>query len=130
MVELHGWIKLRETYKAVDEDNDDEIIKNIQEEIDKIEYPKLQIRAINGEFFIDFSLYTNHLSGDVKDLIAFFETVGKIAEGSYGLLYLHNDEDEENYNNFIVHRLARGKVEIYRDKLLSPIIPTIEDAWI
>lgn len=130
MVELHGWITLRETYKAVDEDNIEEIIKRIQEEIDKIEYPKLQIRAINGEFFIDFSLYTNHLSGGVKDLIAFFETVGKIAEGSYGLLYLLNDEDKENCNHFVVHRLARGKVEIYRDKLLSPMIPTVEDEWI
>ena len=70
------------------------------------------------------------MSGAVSDLIAFFETVGKIAEGSYGLLYLHNDEDQEKYNNFVVHRLARGTVEIYPDTLLSPVIPNVEDEWI
>lgn len=129
MVEAHGWITLRETYKVVDEDNIDEILKKIHEEIDKIKYPKLQLRVLNGEYFIEFSLYTNHMSGDVKDLIAFFKTVGIIAEGSYGLLYLHNDEDSENYNNFVVHRLARGEVQVFQDTMLSPAVPTIEDEY-
>ena len=40
IVELHGWITLRETYKV----------------------------------------YTNHMSGAINDLIAFFVTVGKMAE--------------------------------------------------
>lgn len=41
-----------------------------------------------------------------------------------------NDEDSVNHNNFIVHRLARGKVEVYQDGMLSPRIPTIEDGVI
>ena len=65
------------------------------------------------------------MSGEINDLIALFETIGKIAEGSYGLLYLRNDEDKEKYNNFVVHRLARGTVEIYPDTLLSPMIPNV-----
>ena len=54
-------------------------------------------------------------------------TLGKIAEGSYGLLYIWNDEDSRNYNSFIVHRLARGKVQILQDAMLSPVVPILED---
>ena len=130
MVEVHGWITLRETYKVVDDDNIEALLKLINNEIEKIEYPQIQINVNNGNYYIEFSVYTNHMSGEIHDLIALFETVGKIAEGSYGLLYLLNDEDKEKYNNFVVHRLARGTVEIYPDTLLSPVIPNVEDAWI
>lgn len=132
MVEVHGWITLRVTYKAVDDvdENIEDLLKLINDEVEKIEYPQIKINVNNGNYYIEFSVYTNHMSGDVNGLIALFETIGKIAEGSYGLLYLHNDEDKENYNNFVVHRLARGTVEVYRDTLLSPTIPTVEDEWI
>ena len=63
----------------------------------------------------------------VKDLLAFFENIGRIAQGSYGLLYMHNDEDSRRHNDFVVYRLARGRVTIFRDELLSPLIPTVED---
>ena len=106
MVEVHGWITLRETYKAVDDDNIEALLKLINNEIEKIEYPQIQIDVNNGNYYIEFSVYTNHMSGAINDLIALFETVGKIAEGSYGLLYIHNDEDQENYNNFVVHSLV------------------------
>ena len=127
MVEVHGWITIRETYEATDEENFDEILKLIDVEMKKLKYCNPQIVRINGECFIELLACTNHMSLDVKELISFFEIVGKVAKGSYGLLYVHNDEDKDNYNSFVVHRLARGKVEIYRDTLLSPIVPTIED---
>ena len=88
MVEVHGWITLRETYKVVDDDNVEPLIKQINNEIDKIEYPQIQIKVNNGNYYIEFSMYTNHMSSDIDDIIAFFETVGKITEGSYGLLYI------------------------------------------
>ena len=127
MVEVHGWITLRQTYKVVDDDNVEILIKQINDEIMKIEYPPIQIKVNNGNYYIEFSVYTNHMSSDINDLITFFETVGKIAEGSYGLLYIRNDEDRHNYNNFIVYRLARGKVQTLQDVMLSPFVPIIED---
>ena len=130
MVEVHGWITLRETCKVVDDDNIEALLKLINNEIGKIAYPQIQINVNNGNYYIELSVYSNHMSGAVNDLIALFDTIGEIAEGSYGLLYIHNDEDNENYNNFMVHRLARGTVEVYPDTLLSPTIPTIEDEWI
>ena len=127
MVEVHGWITIRETYEAIDEENFDEILKRINVEIENLNYCSPKIKRINGECFIEMLACTNHLSSDVMELISFFDVVGKISKGSYGLLYMHNDEDKDNYNFFVVHRLARGKVEIYRDSVLAPIVPIIED---
>ena len=104
MVEVHGWITLRETYKVVDDDNVETLLEQINNEIEKIKYPQIQIKVNNGDYYIELSVYTNHMSSDIKDLITFFDTVGKIAKGSYGLLYIYNDEDSYNYNNFMVHR--------------------------
>lgn len=127
MVEIHGWITIRETYEVTDEENIEMIINQVNIEIEKLNYCKPQIKRINGECFVEFLSCTNHMSSDAKELLSFFGIVGKVAKGSYGLLYIHNDEDEDNYNFFMVYRLARGKVEIYQDDLLSPIVPTIED---
>ncbi|MCM1231909.1 MAG: immunity 7 family protein [Ruminococcus flavefaciens] len=127
MVEAHGWITLRETYKAVEDDNVEALLKQINDEIKKIEYPRIQIKVNNGNYYIEFSVYTNHMSGDINDLIVFLGTVGKIAEGSYGLLYIRNDEDNRNYNSFTVYRLARGKVQVLQDAMLSPVVPILED---
>ena len=122
MVEIHGWITIRETYEATDEENFEMILKQVNDELEN-----LNIKRINGECFIELLSCTNHMSLDVMELLSFFEIVGKVAKGSYGLLYMHNNEDEDNYNSFMVYRLARGKVKIYQDDLLSPVLPTIED---
>ena len=127
MVEIHGWITIRETYEATDEDNFEMILKQVNDELETLNYCNLNIKRINGECFIELLSCTNHMSLDVMELLSFFEIVGKVAKGSYGLLYMHNNEDEDNYNSFMVYRLARGKVKIYQDDLLSPVVPTIED---
>ena len=103
------------------------ILKQVNDELEKLNYCNLNIKRINGECFIELLSCTNHMSLDVMELLSFFEIVGKVAKGSYGLLYMHNNEDEDNYNSFMVYRLARGKVKIYQDDLLSPVVPTIED---
>lgn len=127
MVELHGWITLRDTYEATDEENIEMILKRVKYEIKKLKYSTLQIKSMDGEHFIEFSSYTNHMSLDVKEIISFFEAVGNVAKGSYGLLYVYDDEDMNSYNNFMVYRLARGAVELYQDHFLSPIVPVVED---
>ncbi len=127
MVEIHGWITIRETYEATDEEHFEMILKQVNDELEKLNYCNLNIKRINGECFIELLSCTNHMSLDVMELLSFFEIVGKVAKGSYGLLYMYNNEDEDNYNSFMVYRLARGKVKIYQDDLLSPVVPTIED---
>lgn len=127
MVEMHSWITLRESYKATDEENFEIVLNRVNKKIERLKYSNLQIKVINGEYFIEFSLYANHMSPDVKELISFFRIIGNIAEGSYGLLYIYDDEDKRSFGGFRVYRLARGKVRKYSDNLLSPIVPIIED---
>lgn len=130
MVEVHGWITLRETYRVVDDEDMEGILERIRKVIADSAYPSLQIQVNNGEYFIEFSRYTNHLSSDVTGLLSSFEIVGRIAKGSYGLLYMHNDEDSKHGNEFVVYRLARGRVTVFQDSFLSPLIPAVEDEYV
>src|SRR5215467_2984439 len=49
--------------------------------------------------------------------------------GSYGLLYVWDDESNQHPNEFRVFKLARGRVTEHSDVLLSPVIPALEDVW-
>ncbi|WP_410611889.1 Imm7 family immunity protein [Amycolatopsis sp. lyj-109] len=88
MFEYHGWIALRPTAEALDDE------------------PPLRL-------------------DEIRTLVA---KVGRLAPGSYGLLYVHDDEHPEHRLSFRVFRLARGRVTEHADHLLSPVIPTLEDA--
>ena len=62
-------------------------------------------------------------------VIDLFAKVGELAPGSYGLLYLHDDEDPGHELDFRIVRLVRGAVTEHVDRLLSPVIPTLEDEY-
>lgn len=130
MIELHGWITIRATYKANfdEEENVDLLVKKIQNEIKKLSWFKSEVKAQNGEWFMEFSLYTNRMNLQTLEVFELYQNIGKIAEGSYGLIYLYNDEDSNGKENqFQVFSLARGIVKENLDPFLSPIIPIIED---
>lgn len=38
MVEIHGWITIRETYEATDEENFEMILKQVNDELEKLNY--------------------------------------------------------------------------------------------
>lgn len=68
-----------------------------------------------------------------EDIIDLYQWVAENLPGSYGLLYIHDDEDcygeADNTNRFVVWKLARGILTKEEDSFLSPCIPTIEDAY-
>lgn len=130
MIELHGWVTVRETYKAAydEEGHIDMIVAQIQDEIDKLCWFQPQIKAMNGEWFLEFSLYSNRKDSRSQEIFGLYRSIGEIAPGSYGLIYLYDDEDREGRENqFQVYMLARGCVEEREDLYLSPVIPVIED---
>ena len=130
MVELHGWVTIRETYKAAfdEEEHVDLLVKKIRDEIAKLSWFKPEIKAQNGEYFMDFSLFANRINPQIQEVFGLYQMIGKIAEGSYGLIYLYNDEDVSGKENqFQVFSLARGVICEHCDPFLSPVIPTIED---
>ena len=128
MVELHCWINLRETCEITEDENTGNLLPVVREELEKfeLEYYNIQIKGLNGEYYIEFSIYENHMAS-AKEALSLFSRVGEIAKGSYGLLHIHDDEDEGIQNSFRTWRLARGKVTVYKDDFLSPYIPTVSD---
>lgn len=131
MIEMHGWITIRETYECIEdeEENIREVLSQIKEEIKKIKCSDLEIKVQNGDFYTEFSLFTNRQGSNTEELFLFFKRVGTLAKGSYGLIYFWDDEDSHGKDNtFQVWVLARGNICIKDDMFLSPAIPTIEDA--
>ena len=128
MVEMHGWINIRDTYEATDDNNIAAVVDDINRKIEEKGYPDLAAKWMNGESCFQFSLYTNHWGERNRDMLDIYYYVAEKAKGSYGLLYVHDDEAKGDSNNFVVYKLVRGKVERVVDTLLSPYIPTVEDS--
>lgn len=130
MVELHGWVTIRETYRAIleEEEKIEILVTRIKGEINKLSWFKPEIKAQNGEWFIEFTLFSNRINPQILEVFEFYKQIGKLADGSYGLIYLYNDEDlNGKENQFQVFSLVRGVIKENPDPFLSPIIPVIED---
>lgn len=131
MFELHGWVTLRETSSISfdEEENISLLVESIRIEIAKLCWFKPEIKAKNGEYFIEFTIFCNRINPQVLEVFKLYKKIGQIAKGSYGLIYLYNDEDTHGKENmFQVFSMVRGVVDEKRDPFLSPIIPTLEDA--
>ena len=128
MVEMHGWITIKETFLANDDDNNTAIISDINNELMKFRYHNSIVKWMNGEGYLQYSLYTNYWSDDCQELIDIYNYISRKAIGSYGLLYVMNDEAKIENNSFVFYKLARGRIERVVDNLLSPFIPTVEDS--
>ncbi|KOT91231.1 hypothetical protein ADK86_23865 [Streptomyces sp. NRRL F-5755] len=128
MFEYHGWITVRET---AGDDDDRSRLRHIVDElrmyIAQMDSPYLlDLRWMNGEPFIHLGGLSNHRSS--PDVVELFEHVAVTAPGSYGLLHVCDDEDPNHENEVYVLRLVRGTVTQHTETLLSPYVPTVEDA--
>ena len=79
MVELHGWITIRDTYKVTEEDNTREIADEINRVIDELGYPDLKAKWMNGACCFQCSFYTNHWDGRIQDIINLYNLVAEKA---------------------------------------------------
>ncbi|MBD5452840.1 MAG: hypothetical protein HDR30_00740 [Lachnospiraceae bacterium] len=128
MIELHGWVTIRETYKVTfEEDNDNIFIEKIKQEIENLSWFKPQIKALNGEWFLEFTLFANRKNPETEEVFQLYNRIGELAEGSYGLIYLYDDEAKGKGNQFQVFSLSKGSIKEFSDSYLSPVIPTIEE---
>ncbi|MDE7254218.1 MAG: immunity 7 family protein [Acetatifactor sp.] len=129
MIELHGWVTIRGTYKVTfEEDNEDILIDNIKKEIENLSWFKPQVKALNGDCFLEFTIFANRQNPQTEEVFKLYKKIGELACGSYGLIYLYDDEAVGRENQFQVFSLSRGSIKEHIDSYLSPIIPTIEDA--
>ena len=131
MVEYYGWISISDsTYES-----DDKALSLVLEKLHVFinEYKIndslgiLKLHQVNEVTQLLVSGCRNHFSQELIDIFRLYEYVAKIAVGSYGLLYIRNDESEYAFNEFEVFVLARGEIKKEKDPFLSPCIPVIED---
>jgi tRNA U34 2-thiouridine synthase MnmA/TrmU len=130
MFEFHGWVTIVEGWC---EEQDDEAllaknINQIRDEVKRLSEQefgcKVKIGVANGLHHLTLHGFRNHTQTWVLEL---FESAGRIAKGSYGVLYIHDDEDHCYENEFQVWIMLRGKVERKKDQFLSPCMPKIEE---
>ena len=86
-----------------------------------------ELKVVNGQYMISLAGLANHREILEEAPINLYRQMGEKAPGSYGLLYLSDDESEFE-NEFRVGKLTRGNFELVKDVYLSPRIPTIENS--
>jgi hypothetical protein len=127
--EYHGWITVRETATATDDD--DELLPAMVDAIRRriADAPVSYLFALeymNGSPFVHIGGFHNHRNPAVPDL---FRQIGRIAPGSYGLLHILDDEDPAHRDEVRMLTLIRGDVRESTETRMSPPIPTLEDAY-
>ncbi|GBG10436.1 MULTISPECIES: Imm7 family immunity protein [Paenibacillus] len=127
MFEFHGWVVLRYHTHDTNETFQDKSYSDFINYLKDVDTEGLSnITRRNGLDSWTITGLHNHRSNYVLDI---FRWVSENIPGSYGLLYVHDDEDAEDNNRFVVWKLARGILTHESDNLLSPYIPVVEDEY-
>ena len=130
MIEFNGWVVIRESYNE-EEENEiilNSIIKQIELKITELDYTNefYLLKPLNGTYHLSIMGNHNHRT---ENGIEFFKWISKISKGSYGILYVQDDEDYErgNENKFKVWCMKKGNVIELDDTFLSPMNPEVEN---
>jgi hypothetical protein len=87
----------------------------------------LDVRVVNGGAQLWAAGANNHAIPIKQELLNLYHYIAGTALGSYGLLYIRDDEDTAYYNDFLVYVLARGALTEHADVFLSPFVPVVKD---
>ena len=125
--EFHGWATIRESYNEEGECESrlQEAIAAIGSFVDnELNFPA-KVFATNYQYHLMMSGNSNHYRDGPLQL---FKLIRDIAPGSYGLLHIHDFEDDDGWDNhFQVWVLKKGSLERCRDTMLSPYFPEVEE---
>lgn len=127
MFEYHGWLTIQAS--AGDEKPAETAVAAalVEAELAQLRSGSglVDVRTVNGSPQVHFGGLLNH-GGHVVG--STFRRLGEVAPGSYGLLYVRDDEDPTGRDNeFQVLIMRRGQVGEAKDSHLSPCIPLVED---
>ncbi|MDO4341050.1 MAG: Imm7 family immunity protein [Eubacteriales bacterium] len=128
MVELHGWITVRESYKVDDEGkNISIIVRRIEEKISLLGWDTnlLDIRYYNGTPALSIALFTNRINESINQTFELVKFVCREAKGSYGIIYMYDDESDKAFDEFKVYIVCKGKICEKQDKFLSPLMQKV-----
>lgn len=132
MFEFYGWACISSDTNELNHAADGDLHTRLRHYLGSFERPGVVAHldiGLNGSInVLSVAGCTNHRYQAAVDLFAWLAENGP---GSYGLLYVQDDEDYQrtgDYANvFRVWRLARGTLQELDDPFLSPRIPAVED---
>ncbi|WP_180970110.1 Imm7 family immunity protein [Deinococcus planocerae] len=130
MFEFHGWFALRNSTSEEDDQAMWGIVVRLRERIRRLGWESsasAEVRPMNGTYFLFVHGNLNRrgfYGPELDDLLA---SVAAEAPGSYGVMYWRDSERGDD--NFTVRVMARGRLVDHPDPFLSPVVPTVEDAW-
>lgn len=129
MVELHGWLTIIETYQNEDLIPQSELDAIMQQISDLIHTNTcgIKLQYANGTAFLNTLFCSNHRGEEVDEIIEIYTRISAIASGSYGVIYLRDDEDAMHHNAMQVYTFKRGRCIYQTDNCFSPCIPMVED---
>jgi hypothetical protein len=130
MFEYHAWITIHSSPGEEEDDAAKGAFDAAVREVSPLQggTTEVNLRWVNGTAQLHMSGFLNHRSGEGQEAIDTFERVAKAAPGSYGILYIRDDEDlTGRENEFQVLVMRRGTTFAAADSFLSPCVPVIED---
>ncbi|MBH0777000.1 Imm7 family immunity protein [Nocardia bovistercoris] len=130
MFEYHGWVTVQ--HSASDESDAqlegayraaEDIVRSLMSGRGLAD-----IRIVNGVAQVHLAGFLNRRGCEGEEVIDSFCGIGTVAPGSYGMMYIRDDEDRSGLGNeFQVLVMRQGVTAVVRDTHLSPCIPMIED---
>ena len=130
MFEFHGWATVSYDTHDTDSSLQERCWENLLQHLQLLDSDLIQTQRHNGCDSLSISGQHNHRAEYVLDL---FRWVASNAPGSYGLLYVRDDEDVhrlgDHSNVFRAWKLCRGSFSEMDDPFLSPCIPVVEDPY-
>jgi len=131
--EFHGWAVIRSRINLDDPrrtEDERRIFNELQRELRLYDRPEhfWLYETVNELLSITCTGLRNHHKDWVVD---FFRFLATRAPGSYGLLFVQDEEDHRDgyADAFRVFRLARGELRELDDPFLSPRVPIIEPGY-
>lgn len=131
MFELHAWFQLSHDAFESDQVAIDAALPAIRAAVEALDESnsattKACLLPRNGTYYVTVVIDANRRRYEAELLDRLVAVIAETLPGSYGLIY--ERDDEAIPPDFRVRRLARGLVTDHDESLLSPAVPTIEDA--
>ena len=129
MITVYGWMEIRATYMDEDmhpEIYEDRILETVNQLINNLKHSDVKLIKKNYKEYINLFVNENHKTEKTDEIIELFEKISIVATGSYGLLYLLDDEDKVNNDEFRVLISRKGHTEWKKDFYFSPCSKMIE----
>lgn len=114
MYQYHGWaVVLENTNDETNKEKEINILESIKVYIEGLQpnVDVIEMKAINGQYHLWMTGLWNREPSSNYNPVEIMRNIGDLAPGSYGMLYVFNDEHPKHFNEFKVYVLARGSIQ-------------------